>query len=124
MAWVFEGGEASPTVTTSQYAVTSLEVTSYQAAVTIPAGDRTVTQQQIVDTVEAKVAAVASSWSEAQAANQAAVLAYAGEIQSAMTRVIRNYAPKGNERAFAEMFSIVTRELINLKREIIDLQNP
>lgn len=106
-------------------AVTSQEMTAYQAAVTIPAAQRTSTQQNIVDTVEAAVATVASAdWTAIQAANQAEILAYAGEVQAAMTRVIRNYAPKGNERAFTEMFSIVTRELINLKREIIDLQNP
>lgn len=114
-----------PPNTSSGYHVTSQEMTAYAAAAAVPAAQQTPTQQAIVAEVESKVATVAAaSWSEIQAANQAEILAYAAEVQSDMTRVIRNYAPKGNERAFTEMFSIVTRELINLKREIIDLQNP
>lgn len=124
MAWLLVEGDGATTSTITTTAITSQEVTSYQAAAAIPTAERTATQQGIVDTVEEKIASISSGWSAAQAANQATVLAYAADIQAAMTRVIRNYAPKGNERAFTEMFSIVTRELINLKREIIDLQNP
>lgn len=116
-----EGTEGTATPVT----VTSQEITAYQAAVTIPVAQRTSTQQNIVDTVEAAVATVASAdWTAIQAANQAEILAYAGEVQAAMTRVIRNYAPKGSERAFSEMFSIVTKRLIDLKREVVELQNP
>lgn len=121
MVWlVAEGdGTAGNTVLTAQ------EVTAYSAAAAIPAASRTSTEQTIVTTVEAAFASIATSeWSTAQQDNQATILSFASDLQGQMTRVIRNYAPKGQERAFTEMLSVLTRHVIDLKREIVDLQNP
>jgi len=103
-------------------AVTAYQATAYAAAA-IPSGSRTAEQQQIVDSVEETVATIASAdWTAKQQAAQATILEFTADLQSEMQRIIRQYAPKGQERAYSEMFSVVTKRLSSMYRDIVELQ--
>lgn len=104
-------------------AVTAYQATAYAAAAAIPSGSRTSEQQQIVDSVEETVATIASAdWTAKQQAAQATILEFTADLQSEMQRIIRQYAPKGQERAYSEMFSVVTKRLSSMYRDIVELQ--
>ena len=114
MVFVFEGDGPN--------SIPAPQVAAYQQAAAIPQASRTTEEQQVVDAVDAKFANVIGSWNAIQRDVSPEVLAFATSLQGDMTRVIRQYAGPGRERAYTEMFSTVTARMVEMERVILELR--
>lgn len=118
---LFEDGGTSVGGTST--VLSAPQATAYHAASSIPAAQRTPTQQAIVDSGDEILAAVASAWNATQQALQVEVMEFATSLQSDLQRSVRSNIRRGwSEGAVSEMISVITARMVTQHRLLLELE--
>lgn len=117
--------------------ITSAELGAYAGAVPVGApdaqfppgtGNLTASESQVVSNVEDKLDAIVEGWVDSggpggyQQAVSREVLRRAALMQGNMLASVRQWAKPGRERAMLEMFGVLTREIVDRDRLLLELR--
>ncbi len=120
--------------------ITSAELGAYGASVqpvgnpdtmavtTSPTGNLRAPEAQVVSRVEQKLDAIVQGWVDSggpggyQQAVSREVLRRAALMQGNLLASVRQWARPGRERAMLEMFGVLTKEIVNRDRLLLELR--